>query len=103
MGVLTTSGSLARVVGPIFVTYIYQEFGTWLLFGLVAATLGVSLFITLLSYKQLVPYEQISREEPFSKQIKFWQGWTGIWQTNKNDNDGSPTAAVNTNGLSGPE
>lgn len=57
MGLLTTSGSLARVVGPIFVSYIYQYYGTWLLFGIVTASLGVSLILTLVSYKQLVPYD----------------------------------------------
>ena len=80
MGVLTTSGSLARVIGPVFVSYIYQEFGTWLLFGIVAASLGFSFIITTLAYRQLVPFDQIIKDRPLYDQIKFWKGWTGIWQ-----------------------
>ena len=82
MGVLTTSGSLARVIGPVFVSYIYQEFGTWLLFGIVAASLGFSFIITTLAYRQLVPFDQIIKDRPLYDQIKFWKGWTGIWQMN---------------------
>ena len=85
MGLLTTSGSLARVIGPIFVSFIYQEFGTWLLFGIVAASLGLSFVITTLAYRQLVPFDQIIKDRPLYDQIKFWKGWTGIWQTTGNN------------------
>lgn len=85
MGVLTTSGSLARVIGPVFVSYIYQEFGTWLLFGIVAASLGFSFIITTLAYRVLVPFDQIIKDRPLYDQIKFWKGWTGIWQTTGNN------------------
>jgi ceroid-lipofuscinosis MFS transporter 7 len=83
MGLLTTSGSLARVIGPVFVSFIYQEYGTWLLFGIVAASLGLSFVITTLAYRQLVPFDQMDKNRPFFEQIKFWKGWTGIWQTGK--------------------
>jgi hypothetical protein len=35
LALLTTSGSLARVVGPLFVTDLYQEYGTYVTFGVV--------------------------------------------------------------------
>ena len=82
MGLLTTSGSLARVVGPVFVSFIYQEYGTWLLFGLVAASLGASFIITILAYRELVPYDKLTKDRSFLEQIQFWKGWTGIWQQN---------------------
>ena len=35
LALLTTSGSLARVVGPLFVTDLYENYGTYVTFGLV--------------------------------------------------------------------
>lgn len=80
MGILTTSGSVARVVGPIFVSFIYEKYGTWLLFGLVALSLALSFIVTVLAYRQLVPYDLSVRNRPFLQQIQFWKGWTGIRQ-----------------------
>jgi ceroid-lipofuscinosis MFS transporter 7 len=55
LGLLTTAGSLARVVGPIFVAFIYRSYGTWLTFGIISAVLFVAMLLTLVSYKRLVP------------------------------------------------
>ena len=55
MGGLTASGSLARVLGPIFVSYIYQYYGTYWTFGLETGSMVISALITLLAYKRLVP------------------------------------------------
>merc|ERR1719341_371654 len=55
LGLLTTSGSLARVVGPLFVTEIYEQYGTYLTFGLVTGSLVFSVALTLLTYKSLSP------------------------------------------------
>ncbi len=35
MGILTSAGSSARVLGPIMVSYIYDEYGVYLTFGLI--------------------------------------------------------------------
>ena len=81
MGLLTTSGSLARVIGPIFVSVIYEYYGTLALFGIVTASLGLSFIITTLAYRQLVPFDRIIKHQSALEQIKFWKGWQGIWQT----------------------
>ena len=49
-----TTGSLARVIGPIVVTEIYELWGTYVLFITVTATLVVSLILTLIFWRQLV-------------------------------------------------
>ena len=49
-----TTGSLARVIGPIVVTEIYALWGTYVLFIVVTATLVVSLIFTLVFWRQLV-------------------------------------------------
>ena len=55
MGALTGISSLARVVGPFFVTYIYTKYGT---IATSAAAVAVMLAATLgllAVYKRLVP------------------------------------------------
>jgi len=54
LGVFVTTGSLARVIGPIVVTEIYELWGTYVLFITVTATLVVSLVLTLIFWTQLV-------------------------------------------------
>ena len=49
-----TTGSLARVIGPIVVAEIYELWGTYVLFITVTATLVISLFLTLVFWRQLV-------------------------------------------------
>ena len=55
LGLFATSGSIARVVGPLLVTKIYEEFGTYVMLGTVTSTLGVSLIMTVIAYRSLVP------------------------------------------------
>ena len=49
-----TTGSLARVIGPIVVSEIYYLWGTYVLFITVTVTLVISLFLTLVFWRQLV-------------------------------------------------
>ena len=94
MGLLTTSGSLARVIGPIFVSVIYEYYGTLVLFGIVTASLGLSFIITTLAYRQLVPFDRIIKHQSAWEQIKFWKGWQGIWQTSSAQKPEADVASV---------
>jgi len=53
MGLLTASGSLARVAGSVVVSYVYEYFGTYPTIGIMIASLFMALCLTLLSYKRL--------------------------------------------------
>ena len=53
MGILTTSGSLSRVIGPIGVSFVYQAFGTYFTFGGICAILSLALLAGVLAYPQL--------------------------------------------------
>ena len=64
MGVLTGSGSLARVIGPIFFTRLYQEQGTYVTMSVVAGTLAISLLLFIFNYKRFVPLKVPNAEEP---------------------------------------
>ena len=53
MGILTTSGSLARVIGPIGVSFVYQAYGTYFTFGGICTILTLALLAGVLSYPRL--------------------------------------------------
>ncbi|XP_023341021.1 major facilitator superfamily domain-containing protein 8 [Eurytemora carolleeae] len=57
MGLFTSVGSLARICGPIFVSKIYQSYGTYWTFGLCILSLVISLVVSGLTYKRLIPIE----------------------------------------------
>lgn len=57
MGLLTGSGCLSRVLGPVFVTYIYTEYGTIVTFGLTTVMMVACLLWLLIFNKRLVPHE----------------------------------------------
>ena len=64
MGVLTGSGSLARVIGPIFFTRLYQEQGTYVTFSVVVGALVISLLLFIFAYKRFVPLKDPNAVEP---------------------------------------
>lgn len=43
MGFMTGSGCLSRVMGPVFVTYIYEEYGTIWTFGFTTVMMFICL------------------------------------------------------------
>ena len=55
MGLLTMSGSFARVLGPVFLVWIYSSYGTIAAFYLIAALQAISIVLLLVTYKKLVP------------------------------------------------
>lgn len=58
MGLMTGSGCMSRVMGPIFVTYIYTQFGTVWTFGLTTVMMIVSLLWLCFFAKRLMPTEE---------------------------------------------
>ncbi|XP_050726687.1 major facilitator superfamily domain-containing protein 8-like [Eriocheir sinensis] len=61
MGILTSTGSLSRVIGPIFVSYIYTELGTRWTFILLLCPMFFTLLLDLIIYKRLVPMNVVRR------------------------------------------
>ena len=53
MGYLTAGGSLARVTGPVVVSYVYQRVGTYPTIAVMVASLLVSLVLTFLTYSRM--------------------------------------------------
>lgn len=62
MGLLTGSGCLSRVLGPVFVTYIYTEYGTIVTFGLTTVMMVVCLVWLLIFNKRLVAQEVVANK-----------------------------------------
>ena len=57
MGIITAAGSFARILGPIFVSEIYKELGTYWTYGLTALSLALATLGTVLTYRRLIPLE----------------------------------------------
>ena len=55
MGLLTSSMSLSGIIGPVCLSYIYTQLGTYWLFGLSAATVAIAILVTVGTWKRLVP------------------------------------------------
>lgn len=55
MGGLTAISSLARVIGPIFITDLYRMFGTYVISGTALGLMLAVILVMLLTYKRLVP------------------------------------------------
>ena len=55
MGVLTSTGSLSRGTGPVFVSYMYTSLGTRWTFGTLFFVISGALLIILLLYRRLLP------------------------------------------------
>ena len=53
MGLLSVGDSLPRFLGS--VGYIYRNFGTYLVAGLMVSTIVIVLVLTLIFYKRLIP------------------------------------------------
>ncbi|XP_012943228.1 major facilitator superfamily domain-containing protein 8 [Aplysia californica] len=56
MGWLTASGSLARTMGPIYVSQVYDSFGPQVTFGSSGGFILVTIIFYLLIFRRLVPF-----------------------------------------------
>lgn len=61
MGILTSTGSLSRVIGPIFVSYIYTELGTRWTFSLLSCAMIFTFLLDLILYRRFVPMNVIRK------------------------------------------
>ena len=57
MGFLTSAMSLARGLGPLVITLLYQHKGPVITFATLDAVVGVSIVVLLVFYRRLVPYK----------------------------------------------
>ena len=57
MGWLTASGSLARTLGPIFVSFLYHHLGPLITFSTVDGIIAASILLLLVSRHRLIPYK----------------------------------------------
>lgn len=91
MGFMTGSGCLSRVMGPVFVTYIYEEYGTIWTFGLTTVMMAVCLVWLLCFQKYLNPTELKARGED-EKGQELMEGTNFVSVNLDDDIDGSGKA-----------
>ncbi|XP_036140789.1 major facilitator superfamily domain-containing protein 8 isoform X2 [Monomorium pharaonis] len=70
MGLLTGAGCASRVLGPIFVTFIYTNLGTYHTFGITGVMLIISMLWLQLVNKRLIAPEIKKSNQPSDKQGK---------------------------------
>ena len=56
MGLLSAVGSVARIVGPLYVTTVFEHYGLRLCFGIIASITFAAFFFSLFSWTRLVPF-----------------------------------------------
>ena len=56
MGVLTSVGSAARMIGPVSIMYLYESLGPEVAFPIVCGLIGASILMLLLVYRRLLPH-----------------------------------------------
>lgn len=70
MGWLTGIGSLARIVGPLYVTVVYQHYGPRWSFGGIAVLNFLAFLCLCFSWKRLIPYEdRINKKISINSQL----------------------------------
>ena len=67
MGVLTAAGSLSRVLGPIFVSYVYTTLGTRVTFAILVGGMALASLVLSLAYRRLRPMQTPQQQ---AKQLK---------------------------------
>ncbi len=60
MGILTAAGSLARALGPMCVTALYQHFGPTVTFSSVVGLMAAAILLLLFTSYRLKPYSSNS-------------------------------------------
>ncbi|XP_037937280.1 major facilitator superfamily domain-containing protein 8 isoform X2 [Teleopsis dalmanni] len=88
MGLMTGSGCLSRVMGPVFVGSIYTRLGTYWTFGFTSIMMLVSMIWLLFSNNRLIPpvFEKTEPVEMQTLNIKNIENATGIEIENNVDN-----------------
>ncbi|CAJ0597730.1 unnamed protein product [Cylicocyclus nassatus] len=56
-GIMLMSGSLARTLGPLLVSWLFQVYGPIPVWGLEMGTLGITLLLWIVLYRRLVPLQ----------------------------------------------
>ncbi|XP_066253732.1 major facilitator superfamily domain-containing protein 8 [Euwallacea similis] len=71
MGLMTGSGCLSRVMGPVFVTHVYKEYGTVWTFGMTSVMMAVSLLWLWYFQKRLEPKDPLDAQNNGVKSVEM--------------------------------
>ena len=70
MGLLSAVGSVARIVGPLYVTAVFERYGLRWCFGIIASITFAAFFFSAFSWTRLVPFgEWKKRRASFSSEF----------------------------------
>lgn len=66
MGIITSFGSLARCIGPLLVTFLYDMWGPQITFAAIVGVLVLAIILLAIGYYRMVPY---GHPKGFSRRI----------------------------------
>ena len=66
MGFLTAAGSLARGMGPLIITILYQHHGPAITFATVNGLIGIAIIVLLIFCRRLIPYRAAPGYRPIN-------------------------------------
>lgn len=70
MGLMTSSGCFSRVLGPVFVSFIYTSYGTVWVFSITGFMMILSMIWLLYFKERLKPQEPNQVDEKVEKLLK---------------------------------
>ncbi|KAK9874783.1 hypothetical protein WA026_005589 [Henosepilachna vigintioctopunctata] len=70
MGLLTGAGCLSRVLGPVCVTHIYEDYGTIWTFGITTVMMIVTLIWLIYFEKEITPVEVVASKDEEGEELK---------------------------------
>ena len=62
MGWLTAAGSLARTLGPVFVSQVYDAYGPRITFISLICIIAITITVFAIFFKKLVPFKMSQRD-----------------------------------------
>lgn len=69
MGLLTAAGSLARALGPMSTSVLYQHYGPYVTFTTVVGVVALTILLILVCSPRLIPYEKYVKKEKVYVQL----------------------------------
>ena len=72
MGLLSAVGSVARIVGPLYVTAIFEHYGLRWCFGIIAGITFSAFFFSAFSWTRLVPFGKWKKKRASEFSSEFY-------------------------------
>jgi MFS family permease len=67
-GILFMAGSIARTIGPIIVSFLFDHYGPEATWGMQILVMGVTILIWVIFYRKIAPFDESGSNSQLDKQ-----------------------------------